>query len=142
MHAMAHAGVPVVDYMDSRLYPAHVVVLNFGPRIDGVFPNPQRLTPGHPITIEDWQVSLKAFLEVDPTLHNARAAHPAWGVTIYTGRTRDGDTTAKRCIMRILQRGYHRDCSLLVRTEDDQHNNSDKVDMRCADSIEFKDRAR
>ena len=44
--------------------------------------------------------------------------------------------------MRILQRGYHRDCSLLVRTEDDQHNNSDKVDMRCADSIEFKDRAR
>ena len=120
----------VTDYLDSRLYPAHVTAVNF---------ESQRLAAGAPIVIDNWRVSLKVQMQTLFGEHvaNSKKQKPEWGVIIHAGCVGPGETEQRNCVL-ILKRGGHEiECRLVVHDVAGFNDNPQHIKINCPRSIEL-----
>jgi len=141
--ATAHGQAAVTDYLVAGYYPAQIAAINFGPRIDGHYPQAQRLSHQQPMTIGRWQVALAPAPA--PATYQSMRHHiklvPWWGVRIHTSCHPSEGGQQRHCYFEFFERGGSTDCILRMHQESGHRDGTvDDIEIGCPISIEFANR--
>ncbi|MFO1081238.1 MAG: hypothetical protein U1E23_11520 [Reyranellaceae bacterium] len=135
----AAAGDAVVVYVDAALYPARIAALNYTASLDGEPARPQRLEPGHPVSIRGWTVALKPGRPAEYVLAKQHNVRQRWQVQVPAACTATSGGAPTGCRLILARRAGVPDCALLIGKASGP-GGQERLVIECPESVELAPR--